>query len=111
YFPSRLPLPFSLIPYTTLFRSVYGYSTRAFTTVKAVPEAMTAGVVNLAPVIVLFFAVAQFLAYFEWTGIGSVLTVNGADLLQRLDAPHIIVLVVIVLGVAFINMIVTSGSA
>lgn len=90
---------------------VYGYSTRAFTTVKAVPEAMTAGVVNLAPVIVLFFAVAQFLAYFEWTGIGSVLTVNGADLLQRLDAPHIIVLVVIVLGVAFINMIVTSGSA
>lgn len=95
----------------TLIGVVYGYSTRAFTTVKAVPEAMTAGVVNLAPVIVLFFAVAQFLAYFEWTGIGSVLTVNGADLLQRLDAPHIIVLVVIVLGVAFINMIVTSGSA
>jgi len=95
----------------TLIGAVYGYSTRAFTTAKAVPEAMIAGVVNLAPVIVLFFAVAQFLAYFSWTGIGSVLTVNGADLLQRLDAPHIIVLVVIILGVAFINMIVTSGSA
>ncbi|GAA1844732.1 AbgT family transporter [Brevibacterium marinum] len=95
----------------TLTGMVYGYSTRAFTTVRAVPEAMIAGVVNLAPVIVLFFAVAQFLAYFSWTGIGSVLTVNGADLLQRLEAPHLVVLIVIIVGVAFINMIVTSGSA
>lgn len=95
----------------TLTGIVYGYSTKAFTTIRAVPEAMIAGVVNLAPVIVLFFAVAQFLAYFSWTGIGSVLTVNGADLLQRLEAPHLVVLIVIIVGVAFINMIVTSGSA
>src|SRR5699024_7466937 len=33
----------------TLIGAVYGYSTRAFTTAKAVPEAMIAGVVNLAP--------------------------------------------------------------
>ena len=95
----------------TLAGIVYGYSTKAFTTLRAVPDAMIAGVINLAPVIVLFFAVAQFLAYFSWTGIGSVLTVNGADLLQRLEAPHLVVLIVIIVGVAFVNMIVTSGSA
>src|SRR5699024_12274438 len=97
-------IPISISLFFTLIGVAYGDSTRAFTSVKAVPEAMTAGVVNLAPVIVLFFAVAQFLAYFEWTGIGSVLTVNGADLLQRLDAPHIIVPVVLVLGVASIDV-------
>ncbi|WP_243155784.1 AbgT family transporter [Kocuria sp. TGY1127_2] len=90
---------------------VYGRIAGTIPKLADVPKAMAEGVANLAEVIVLFFAAAQFLAYFEWTGIGSVITVNGASLLERLDVPHLVVIIFIIVAVSFINMIVTSGSA
>ena len=48
---------------------------------------MTKGVVQMAPVIVLFFAVAQFLAYFDWSNIGDVLAVESAELLRSSGMP------------------------
>ena len=72
---------------------------------------MADGVRSIAPVIVLFFVVAQFLAYFTWTGIGSVITVEGARLLKSLDAPHLVILLVIVVAISALNIIISSGSA
>lgn len=89
----------------------YGLASGSFTGFGDVPRAMTEGVATLAPVIVLFFAVSQFLAYFTWTGLGSVLTVNGAALLESVDAPHLLVLLIIIVAIAGTNLIVTSGSA
>jgi aminobenzoyl-glutamate transport protein len=72
---------------------------------------MAEGIRNLAPVLVIFFVVAQFLAYFAWTNIGSVISVNGAQALKSLEAPHLVILLVIVLAISFLNMLITSGSA
>ena len=41
-----------------------------------VPKLMAEGIKQMAPVLVLFFAIAQFLAYFDWTHIGDVLAVE-----------------------------------
>lgn len=90
---------------------VYGRSVGTVSGLSAVPGIMSDGVSKLAPVIVLFFAVSQFLAYFEWTGIASVLTVHGADVLNSLNAPHLVVLLVIILSISVLNMVITSGSA
>lgn len=90
---------------------VYGLVAGTFRAFSDVPKAMGEGIATLAPVIVLFFAASQFLAYFAWTGVGSLLTVGGADLLHTLEVPHVVVLLIIVLAVSLINMIVTSGSA
>jgi aminobenzoyl-glutamate transport protein len=90
---------------------VYGRSVGTVPGLSAVPGIMSDGVSKLAPVIVLFFAVSQFLAYFEWTGIASVLTVHGADVLDSLNAPHLVVLLVIILSISVLNMVITSGSA
>ena len=38
-----------------------------------VPKLMAEGIKQMAPVLVLFFAIAQFLAYFDWSHIGDVL--------------------------------------
>jgi aminobenzoyl-glutamate transport protein len=89
----------------------YGRITGTIPSLSDVPVIMAGGVAKIAPVIVLFFAVSQFLAYFTWTGIGSVVAVGGADLLRSLNAPHLVVLLAIVLAVALLNMLVTSGSA
>ncbi|MGV9801966.1 AbgT family transporter [Mycobacterium sp. NPDC003449] len=90
---------------------VYGRQVGTIPSLSAVPGVMVEGVKSIAPVIVLFFAVSQFLAYFKWTGIGNVITVEGADLLKSLEAPHLIILLTVVVTISFLNMIITSGAA
>ncbi|MGW3957797.1 AbgT family transporter [Streptomyces sp. NPDC004752] len=53
----------------------------------SLPKIMADGIIPIAPVLVLFFAAAQFLAYFDWTGLGTVVTVKGAELIRQLAAP------------------------
>ncbi|RSO05661.1 p-aminobenzoyl-glutamate transporter [Streptomyces sp. WAC 06783] len=89
----------------------YGRLTGSLPTLSDLPAAMIDGIRQIAPVIVLFFAVSQFLAYFEWSGIGSLITVGGADLLQSVEAPHWVILLLIVLAISILNMVITSGSA
>lgn len=90
---------------------VYGRITGSIPNLSEVPVAMAEGIRNLAPVLVLFFVVAQFLAYFAWTNIGSVISVNGAQALKSLEAPHLVILLVIVLAISVLNMLISSGSA
>jgi len=90
---------------------VYGRITGSIPSLSDVPPAMAEGVRTLAPVLVLFFVVAQFLAYFTWTNIGSVISVNGAQALKSLEAPHLVILLVIVLAISILNILISSGSA
>lgn len=90
---------------------VYGRITGTIPSLGEVPAAMAEGVRSLVPVLVLFFAVAQFLAYFAWTNIGSVISVNGADLLRSLQVPHLALLLIIVMAISCLNILITSGSA
>ncbi|MCX0276448.1 AbgT family transporter [Nocardia zapadnayensis] len=90
---------------------VYGRITGSLPRLREVPEAMADGIRSLAPVLVLFFAVAQFLAYFKWTGIGTVIAVSGADVLRASGMPPLVILLLIIGLVSVLNLIVTSGSA
>lgn len=89
----------------------YGRITGTIPHLGDVPPAMAEGIRSLAPVLVLFFVVAQFLSFFTWTNIGSVISVNGADLLRSLQAPHLVILLTITLAICILNMLITSGSA
>ncbi|WP_020666143.1 AbgT family transporter [Amycolatopsis nigrescens] len=90
---------------------VYGKVTGSIRSLAALPKIMADGMIPVAPVLVLFFAAAQFLAYFEWTGLGSVITVEGAELLHKLNAPDLVVLLVIIFGIALLNLVISSGTA
>ena len=90
---------------------VYGRRTGTITSLSSVPAVMVDGVKSITPVIVLFFAVSQFLAYFKWTGIGNVITVEGAELLRSLQAPHLIIILTIIVAISLLNMVITSGAA
>jgi len=72
---------------------------------------MAEGVRLIAPIIVLFFSISQFLAYFTWTGIGSVVAVDGAEMLERMNAPTLAILAMLIVLVSAVNLMVTSGSA
>lgn len=90
---------------------VYGRVTGSVRGFAEVPDLMSDGVRLIAPVVVLFFSIAQFLAYFKWTGIGSVVAVKGAELLENLETPNLVFLIALIVMVSIVNMLVSSGSA
>lgn len=90
---------------------VYGWRSGAISTAGDVPRLMAEGVRQMAPVLVLFFAIAQFLAYFDWTHIGDVLAVNSAEVLETSGVPIWIVFLAILALLSLVNVLVTSGSA
>lgn len=90
---------------------VYGRATGSFRRVAEIPEAMSAGIRTLAPILVLFFAISQFLAYFKWTGIGNVVAVNGAELLQAGGMHPLVIFLLMLILISIMNVLVTSGSA
>ena len=91
--------------------AVFGRTTGSLPRARDIPEAMATGVRELAPVLVLFFAAAQFLAYFRWTGLGEVIAVRGAALLDSTGVPTPVLLVGMVLVCTLMNIVITSGSA
>lgn len=90
---------------------VYGWRSGAITKAADVPKLMAEGVRQMAPVLVLFFAIAQFLAYFDWTHIGDVIAVNSAEALETSGVPIWIVFLAILALLSVVNVLVTSGSA
>jgi aminobenzoyl-glutamate transport protein len=75
------------------------------------PGFMADGIKSISPLLVLFFAVSQFLALFQWTGISTVVAAWGAGALQELNAPIFVVLMLLIAGIAVLNLLITSGSA
>jgi aminobenzoyl-glutamate transport protein len=62
-------------------------------------------------VLALFFAIAQFLAYFDWSHVGDVLAVVAADALRTTGIPIPVVFLMVLAVLTVVNVMVTSGSA
>ncbi|MEV0779139.1 AbgT family transporter [Streptomyces sp. NPDC050428] len=105
----------SIAPLLALFFAVaglaYGVTAGTIRNSADVPRLIGEGLKDMTPVIVLFFAVSQFLAYFKWTGIGELIAVNGAQALRDLNAPTPLIFMALLLLVSAMNFFITSGSA
>ncbi|WP_257183647.1 AbgT family transporter [Corynebacterium cystitidis] len=102
------------VPITAFFLLsgiTYGLVSRSITKAADVPEMMAEGLKTMLPMIVLFFAVSQFLAWFQWSNLGQWTSIRGAELLQVLDLPNWALFAVFVLLVGLLNLFITSGSA
>ncbi|AKP08243.2 Aminobenzoyl-glutamate transport protein [Corynebacterium pseudotuberculosis] len=90
---------------------VYGVAAKTITKLGDIPEFMGRGLKTLIPMIVLFFMVAQFLAWFQWSNLGMWTAIKGAELLQQWDLPVYVLFGALVVMVAALNLAITSGSA
>lgn len=61
--------------------------------------------------IVLAFVAGQFIAYFDWSGIGVVTAVKGAALLETMELQGIVLLLAFLAVSAILNLFVGSASA
>ncbi|HIW90551.1 MAG TPA: AbgT family transporter [Candidatus Corynebacterium avicola] len=90
---------------------VYGLKVKTITKSTDVPDFMAKGLESMLPILVLFFVVAQFVAWFDESNLGVWLSVKGSDMLQSWNLPPVLLFAGFVLMVAFLNMMITSGSA
>ena len=90
---------------------VYGRVAGTMKTDRDVIDAMAKSLGSLGLYITLVFFAAQFVAFFKWTNLGTVLAVKGAAFLQfmGLDGPEVFVLFIMMC--AMINLSLGSASA
>lgn len=90
---------------------VYGKITGTIKTNNDVVDAMSAAMSSLSMYIVLVFFAAQFTAFFNWSNIGSVMAVSGANFLNEIGLTGPLLLVGFILICAFVNLMLGSASA
>ncbi|RKN41232.1 AbgT family transporter [Streptomyces hoynatensis] len=90
---------------------VYGATTRSFTKAEDVPRTMAESVTNMSSYIVLIFAISQVIGVFNWSGVGTLLAVKCASLLEDAGLTGFLGIVLFVLVVTVLNLFITSGSA
>lgn len=90
---------------------VYGKVAGTMKGDRDVIDAMSKGMSSMGMYIVLVFFAAQFVAFFKWTNLGTVMAVKGAAMLQMLglDGPMIFVFFIMVCGM--VNLSLGSASA
>ncbi|MFO7924891.1 MAG: AbgT family transporter [Bacteroidales bacterium] len=66
---------------------------------------------TLGTYIVLVFFAAQFVAYFNWTNLGLIFAIRGAEAISAIGMGRIPLMISLVLISAFINLVIGSASA
>ncbi|MBK1783778.1 AbgT family transporter [Prauserella cavernicola] len=91
---------------------VYGKLSGRITSVQNdLPKHMAHGVHELAPIIVLFLVISQFTAYFNWTNLARVMSIKGAELLQQVNMPTLLLLLLIIVTVSVLDVVTLGGAA
>jgi aminobenzoyl-glutamate transport protein len=90
---------------------VYGVVAGTIRSDRDVAHMSSEGVAVLGSYIVLAFAAAQFVAYFNWSNLGLILAINGASTLQAVGFTGLPLLVSFIIVSGFINMFIGSASA
>ena len=114
--PARLQ-PF----YTALIAAVFvlflasgiafGAATGVIRSSRDVIERMIDGVRSLAPYIVFALFAAHFIAMFNWSRLGPIAAINGAEVLRALSLPAPLLLVSVLLFSSFLDLFIGSASA
>lgn len=89
----------------------YGAAAGTIKNHRDVVKMMAAAMADLSYYLVLAFAAAHFVAMFNWSNLGLIFAVQGADAIRESGLPLPALLVLIVLFAAGINLFIGSASA
>ena len=106
-------LIFFIFLYGLVMGLAYGIGAKTIKNDNDVVRGMDQSMATMAAYIVMAFFAAQFLAYFNWTNLGTVMAVKGAQGIKALnlqDSP-ILLMVSLVFFTALVNLVIGSASA
>jgi aminobenzoyl-glutamate transport protein len=90
---------------------VYGYVAHSFKSHRDVIGAMTKSMAGMAYYIVIAFFIAQFLAGFNGSGLGTLMAVEGAAFLRALGLPMWLTILGLIIMTGVVNLFIGSASA
>jgi len=90
---------------------VYGYIAGTVKTHRDIIAAMTKSMSGMGYYIVIAFFIAQFLAGFNGSGLGTLMAVEGADFLKGLGLPMWLTIIGLILMTGVVNLFIGSASA
>ncbi len=90
---------------------VYGKTVGYFTKENGICTAMAKSMASMSSFLALAFVASQFINYFNYTKIGSIIALSGAKFLQYINIGLIPLLIIFILFVAFMNLFMGSASA
>ena len=89
----------------------YGLSVGTFKNNKDVANSMSKAMASMGSFLALAFVSAQFIKYFEYTKLGTIIALAGASFLESINIGLIPLAVIFVLFSAFMNLFMGSASA
>lgn len=101
---------FIIFLYFSVCGYVYGRIAGTIRGYKDVPTLMAESFKDMIGFLVLAFVLGQFIALFNWSGIGSWIAVVGADGLEGMGLTGFPVIVMFVILCSILNLFITSGS-
>ncbi|RXK54672.1 AbgT family transporter [Oleiharenicola lentus] len=106
-------LIFFIFFYGLIAGLAYGIGARTIRNDNDVIRGMDASVSAMGSYIVMAFFAAQFLAYFNWTNLGTVMAVKGAGVIKdlNLQGSPILLMMSLVIFTAVVNLVIGSASA
>lgn len=109
------PFMKSIFPILVIFFFViglaYGVGARSIRSDKDLAKFMSKGLQSSAGFYIVAFAAAQFVNMFQYTNLGPIMAIKGAEWLKSMQLGDIPIVVAFILLTAFINLFVYSMSA
>ncbi len=102
---------FVVFAYFAVGGYVYGRVAGTVSGFGEVPAMMGGALRDMTPFLVLAFVLGQFIALFDWSGVGSALAVVGADALESIGLTGLLVIVGFMLLCSVLNLFIISGSS
>src|SRR5690625_7392142 len=90
---------------------VYGFVTKSVKNDKDVANLMSSSLETMTGFIVLIFFAAQFVALFNYTNVGTIIAVKGANILQAIHLEGAPLLVALIFITHIINLFIAADSA
>lgn len=90
---------------------VFGFVSGQFKSDKDVAKSLGKAMSSMGGYIALAFVAAQFIAYFSYTNLGTILALKGAEVLRASSLSGPVLMVLFILLSAFINLFMGSASA
>ncbi|WP_129787469.1 AbgT family transporter [Promicromonospora panici] len=90
---------------------VYGVVTRSVTSMKDIPRLLEQSIKDMAGFLVLAFVLGQFIALFNWSGVGQWIAVAGAEGLQSAGLTGYGAIIGFLVLASLLNLFIISGSS
>jgi len=90
---------------------IYGFMSGIFHSEKDVVAQINKTTASCVSLITLAFTAGQFVKYFNYSNLGTIIAIVGADFLAKINMPKILLLALFVVFGAFINIFMQSATA